>query len=104
MSVDEHRKHAEAFIVFDKPHSPHIRSEIVNDISRHDSLLTRLFCLAIKPNVLDVSESLIPLVHRLDVYGPDIGVSLHAQISAQMAADESASAADNDFTCFHCLL
>ncbi len=80
---------------FDEPHATHIRGEIV-DLERP---LARLAAggqiVEVELEVFNVVEHLIPLVEGLDVNGPD-GKALFAEMAHQPAADESASAGDDD--------
>ena len=55
------------------------------------------FFLEIELEVLDVGEDLIPLVEGFDIDGADVGVALAEQVADEMAADETAAAADDNF-------
>ena len=55
------------------------------------------FSCKIELEVFDVGESLIPLVERLDIDGADVGVALGEEVADEMAADETAGAANDNF-------
>src|SRR5437016_894171 len=96
MGVDQHAQHAKRFVVFDETHPAHVGGEIVNKIDiRHRALAT--FLLAkIELQIFRFRKHLKPFRERFHIDRPD-GFTLAKEIGHEMAADETASAANYDF-------
>src|SRR5258706_17903 len=104
MSVDQHRQHAQGFVILDKTHSTHICREIINNIRTRDSLLARLLLLKIQTEIFHSWKDLVPFLHRFNVDGADLFMPLPQKIGDQMATDKTAAAANYDSACAHELL
>src|ERR1043166_3721359 len=100
VGVDEHREHAERAVVFDEAHAAHVGGEIVNDGRVLQRLFAGVLFLEIELEIVDVGEALVPFVERFQVHGPHVRVPLPEEVRDEVAADESAAAAYNNFL-FH---
>ena len=101
VGIDQHREHAQGFVVLDKPHAAHIRREIVDFGGALGGLLAVLFQVQVQNQVVGVVENLIPLRQRLDVDGANSLVALASQFGHHGAADKPARPGDQDQIVFH---
>jgi len=76
MGINENAKHAKCLVVLDKPHPAHIRGEIIDVPSPLQGSITVVQFLEIEHKVFHLVESLIPPVHRLDVHGANVGLTV----------------------------
>jgi hypothetical protein len=97
MRVDEDREHTERLIVLDESHAAHVCGQVINQGRPFDGLLGGFLFAKIENHIFDIIELLVPSAERLDIDRAKIGVALPPEIGNEMAADESASAADDNF-------
>src|SRR5690606_15715739 len=93
--ADEHAEHARGLVRFDEPHAAHVRGEIVDLVRPLARLAAGSQVIEIELQVFNVVEHLIPLVEGLDVDRSN-GEALFTEMAYQPAADEAASAGDDD--------
>jgi hypothetical protein len=79
LRIDEYRKHAQCFIVFDETHTAHIRGEIVNGICPACRNFAVFAEVQIEREIFDIIEPLIPVFQPLDVDCSDILVPVPAE-------------------------
>jgi hypothetical protein len=60
-------------------------------------LVTIIEVFEVELVIFDVVEGLVPFVERLLIDGAEVGVALTAKVSNEVAANETAGAADEDF-------
>ena len=96
MGVDQHREHAEGFVVFDEAHAAHVGGEVVDFAHSVAGTLASFAELEIGLDVFDVVEDLIPLVERFDVDAADVLVALVAEMGDQVSTDETTAASNEN--------
>jgi hypothetical protein len=89
MGIDEDREHAKRFIVLDKLHPAHIGREIVDVGGAMSGFLTVFSEIQIERKILNVVETLVPLIERLNVYRSDPLVASRAEICDKIPANET---------------
>ena len=87
--------------MFDESHATHVGGEVVNLVGVAGGGLAVLLEVQVEREILDVVETLIPFVQRLDVHGADLLVALFAKISHQASADEAAGPGYHGEFTFH---
>ena len=95
MRVDEHRKHAERFVVLDEAHAAHVCGKLVDLIHAVACGVTGVLLLQIGNDVVRRVMYLIPLLVGLDVHAANV-MALVEEFLDKVAADESAAAGDED--------
>ena len=101
VGVDQHGKHAQGLVVFDKSHAAHVCGQVVNRVRLLGGLLAGLLKIQIQDEIFHVVELLIPLVQGLDVHGTDFFETLPAQIGNKISADKTAAAIYHNQLIFH---
>jgi hypothetical protein len=96
VGIDENREHAERFIVLDKTHPTHIGREIVDVAGALGGFLTVFLEIQIERKILNVVETPIPLIKRLNVYRPDPLVASRAETRDKIPANETTRPGNKD--------
>jgi hypothetical protein len=96
VGINENREHAKRLIVFDKTHPAHIGREIVDVPDALGGLLTVLLEIQIEREILNVVETPVPLINRLNVYRPDPLVASRAEIRDKIPANEATRSSNKD--------
>ena len=99
--VDQHREHAERAVVLDEPHAAHVRGQVVNRVRAGQRFLARLEPLQIELHVFHLRKALVPFAGRLEVHCANVLMTLPQQVRHEVAADESAAAANDNFSRAH---
>ena len=88
MGVDQHRKHAQGFVVFDKPHAAHVGSEIVDVRNAFRDPVAGFGELQVGDHVLRVGRPEIPVIDWLLVHGAHRH-TFRQEVTNELAADKS---------------
>jgi hypothetical protein len=89
MRVDEDTRHTESFVELYKTHPAHVRGKIEDISCLADCHPTRLLRPEIQHLVIDVVESLKPLIERLDVNGPKPTMATASKFGHEVAPYEA---------------
>lgn len=101
MGIDQHAKHAQRPVIFDKAHSTHVTRQVVDPLSVLGRLPAGGQFFQVEDKVFDVGKLLVPPVKRFNVHSSDARMALFKQVGDEVSADESACSADYDKTIFH---
>jgi hypothetical protein len=82
--------------VLDKTHPAHINREIVDVASALGGFSTVFLEIQIERKILNVTETLVPLIKRLNVYRPDPLVASRAEIRDKVPTDKSTRSSDGN--------
>ena len=90
-------EHAQTLVQLDETHAAHVRGEVINPVAALHCRFAGVLFLEVELHILHVVEPLVPLIERLYVRGADGLHALPSQVGHELAANETAGAANLDF-------